>query len=774
MPKIHKLSPALADMIAAGEVVERPASVIKELVENSIDAGATRITVEIQNGGITYMRVTDDGCGISAEDAPTAFLRHATSKISCADDLGRIETMGFRGEALAAISAVSKVDLMTRAKDEELGTSIRVEAGNVLEVQSAGCPQGTTMVVRDLFYNTPARMKFLKRDSVEGSYIGGAVQRQALGHPEIAFRLIRDGRQELSTPGDGKLLSAIYNVMGRNCAGDMVEVSGGSKGVKVTGFVGKPTATRGSRSWQHFFVNGRYVKSRMMMTALEEAYRNQLMVGRFPVCVLSVTIPAEAVDVNVHPAKTEVKFLRESDVFDAIHYSVLSTLNRTEARPEMVLPGQKRPETAAGSTGDPATTPAAEPKTTEKPTVAGNGTASPAPKKDFYQHMTAEEYRAVSGLAQNAARVKPSAAGAELFRQAEKAGEARRQETSVLHDSMHALPRTGAEPAAPAHTEITEDGSFVVRSVRKPAASPGTQNPVEAASTPAAPATPAAPPAPAAAEGHRRVPDSENPYVTLINGAPVDEAAEAMPGPLPGGERFPEAPETEQLKLETEQPAATEPPQLPKAPAVYAERAPENPAHPEAQPYRIIGEALKTYIIVEQGDGILLIDKHAAHERINFERLKSQERSIISQQLLVPLQAELSQEEGAILLDRAETLLALGFELEDYGAAFGNATILVRAIPSDIAEQDAAATLAELAQLLLDGGKPDPATVYDEMLHTVACKAAIKGGWDTDPKEIAALVAEVMRRDDIKYCPHGRPVCISLSRYNLEKQFKRT
>ena len=306
MGKIHKLSPQLADMIAAGEVVERPASAVKELVENAIDARATQILVEIKNGGITFMRVTDNGCGMNPEDAPTAFLRHATSKISTAEDLGGIVTMGFRGEALAAISAVSKIDLLTKSQEAAEGTAVRVEAGNVLDVAPAGCPQGTTIIVRDLFYNTPARMKFLKRDSVEGSFIAGAVQRQALSHPEIAFRFIRDGKPELNTPGDGKLLSAIYAAMGRQATKEMVEVRGTSEGITVQGYVGKPTANRGSRSYQHFFINGRYVKSRMMSSALEEAYKNQMMVGRFPICVLHISLAPTAVVVYVHPAKTEV------------------------------------------------------------------------------------------------------------------------------------------------------------------------------------------------------------------------------------------------------------------------------------------------------------------------------------------------------------------------------------------------------------------------------------------------------------------------------------
>jgi len=641
MGKIHKLSPNLADMIAAGEVVERPASVIKELVENAIDAGATQITVEIKNGGVTFMRVTDDGSGMSAEDAPTAFLRHATSKISTPDDLGNIVTMGFRGEALAAISAVSRIDLLTKTADADAGTSVRVEAGNVLDVSPAGCPDGTTIIVRDLFYNTPARMKFLKRDSVEGSYIAGAVQRQAMSHPEIAFRFIRDGKPELSTPGDGKLLSAIYAAMGRQAAKEMVAVSGTSDGVTVQGYAGKPTANRGSRSFQHFFVNGRYVKSKMMTAALEEAYKNQIMVGRFPICVLHITVPPTAVDVNVHPAKTEVKFLREGDVFDAIHYIVLGALNRAPDRPEMAMPKQK-------------------------------------PQSGFYQTMTAEMYRAKQAEPEKSTLSRSDQASAKEFL---SVLQQRAERSSVLpvRDSVRMVPSPeGSVPAAPRPEPVPETA------------------------------------------------------------APEQTAMELPPVPEP------------------------------KAPEVPKEEIVEK--KPETAPYRIIGQAMDTYIIVEQGDELLLFDKHAAHERILFEKLRAREREIMSQVLLAPLQTELGREESAVLLEHADLMERLGFALED----FGGDTLLVRAIPADIDEKDAEATLSQLAADLMGGKKPDPDTVFDELLHTVACKAAIKGGRKTDPKEIAALVAELMARDDIKYCPHGRPVCITITRSHLERQFKRS
>ncbi len=638
-------------MIAAGEVVERPASVVKELVENAIDAGAKKITIEIQNGGVTFIRVTDDGCGMAKEDAPTAFLRHATSKISRPEDLGCISTMGFRGEALAAISAVSKIDLLTRAESEELGVSLRVEAGNVLEVQTAGCPVGTTMVVRELFYNTPARMKFLKRDSVEGSYIAGAVQRQALGHPEVAFHFIRDGKADLTTPGDGQLLSVIYSVMGRTAARDMVEVHASSNGVTLSGFVGKPTASRGNRSFQHFFVCGRYVKSKMMTAALEEAYRNQMMVGRFPVCVLHVEVALTAVDVNVHPAKTEVKFLREGDVFDAIRYGVLGALNQAEAKPEMKLDAPK-----------------------------------PQPKQDFYKRVTAGEYQAMQALLERGKATSPAPSILQQFQNYQQ----RKTTKITARDGVSLSPKISDDTASPAEIPL--------------------------------------------------------PSPEALRKAAMWESV--------GGESAPQA----QTALEMPKP---EPPAAPEPPEETS---------PDAKlPYRIIGQALDTYIIVEQGDGLLLFDKHAAHERILFEKFKAQDHAVMSQLLIHPIIPDLSREETAILLEHSQTLEELGFSIKQSGDGLS-----VLSIPCDVEEAQAGPCLSELAEKLENGEKLDTAAVFDKLLHTVACKAAIKGGQRSDPRELSALVAELMAREDIKYCPHGRPVCISLTRKTLERQFKRT
>ncbi len=613
--KINQLPPHVADLIAAGEVVERPGSVVKELTENAIDAGATAVTVEIQNGGITFIRVTDNGCGMAPEDAETAFLRHATSKIATAQDLDSIHTLGFRGEALAAISAVSRIDLLTREASRAEGVSLHLESGVVTERSPAGCPTGTTILVRDLFYRTPARMKFLKRDTAEGAYAFSAVQKQALAHPEVAFRFLRDGEEVLSTPGDGELRSAIYAVLGRQTALEMVPVENQWEQIGVRGFVTKPTAARGSRSYQHFFVNGRYIKSKALTAALEDAYKNQIMVGRFPAGVLQLTVPSQTVDVNVHPTKIEVKFLSERAVFDAVHYGVLAALSQAPARPELHL----RPQ------------------------------ASPT---------------------------QPAAAAA-------------RPPDMVQAPRQTVIPAYREQPIV-----------CVADTVQTP-----TPTPVRRA----------APPAQAAAP------------------APMTQAPSPQPAPAPPA------------SLQQEIPLAE-------------------------IPYRVVGEVLDTYLVVEQGEEVLLIDKHAAHERILFEKLKAQPHTIMAQVLLSPISANLDSEEAALLLQDAALLRDYGYEIED----FGDGALLIRQIPADIDAADAESSLMELADLLRTSRHPDPISLRDDLLHTIACKAAIKAGWHTEPAERDALIRQVLTRDDIKYCPHGRPVCIILTKNQLEHQFKRS
>lgn len=644
MPMIKQLDPHVADLIAAGEVVERPASVVKELMENSIDAGASAVTVEIAHGGMTLIRVTDDGCGIPADQAATAFLRHATSKISTEYDLEAIGTLGFRGEALAAIAAVSRVELLTRTEDEALGTALSLEGGQVLSQEEAGCPKGSTMVVRDLFYNTPARLKFTKKDAAEGAAVFANVQRVALSHPELSVKFIRDGKQELLTPGDGQLKSAVYAVMGRDIALGFLPVGGPGEGMSVSGFVSLPACCRGSRSYQHFFVNGRYVKSRIMMAALEEAYKNQRMVGKFPGCVLHLTVRPNEVDVNVHPTKTEVKFQREQQVFSTVYYAVLSALNGDRTHPQAVISAPKREDT-----------------------VTPNQTSLPL--RDSLRE------RPVSMA--SPATVKAAAPAA-------------------------AEPPRREEPAQPRFQRV------------RPLARPQPQEPVTVPS-PAPKAVPAFAPAPGEEQKPAREP----------NPAPVPEPA-AVPEPEP------------------------------------------EPV-PEEEPWQVRGELFHTYVIVEQGEKALLIDKHAAHERANFDRLKAADYQPMVQELLVPVTFTPSPEDRAVLLEQLDLLARFGFEVEEFGAA----ALAVRAAPDYLDAGDIEPALSELAQRIRVTGTADPAGARDELMHTMACKAAIKGGQLNGAAELEE-VARMVMSGEVKYCPHGRPVAIELTRAQLEKQFKRT
>ena len=679
MPKINVLDRHVADLIAAGEVVERPASAAKELVENAVDAGATQVTVEIQNGGMTYLRVTDNGCGIAPEDVETAFLRHATSKLRTKEDLAAIGTLGFRGEALAAIASVSKIDLLTKTAGAE-GISLRLEGGVVKERTPAGCPEGTTIVVRELFYNTPARMKFMKRDTVEASQVAGALQRQALAHPEVSFRLIKDGETVLQTAGNGDLHGTVYQVFGRQLAVDMLQVKSQWENMSLFGFVTKPTATRGNRNYQQFFVNGRPVKSRLMTAALEEAYDNQLLSGRFPSCVLCLELPKHVVDVNVHPAKTEVKFANERAVFDCIRFGVLSALHKNPGRPEMQL-GKKEASRApsqgavseadrglprnaiasgAGSSAGVGKTPAGS--TASSPLKGGTRVSS-----ETFRTMSVQEYKAFA---------------------------------EVLSTPVQ-------KPVAPS----------VAKAIQTPKARAGFVSQI--------------PPV----EEKKPAPVVQQPVQRPVAG--VGRADPCPPEPM-------------------EKPVSDEPKQ-------------EVLPMPEITPYRVVGEVLNTYIIIEQDDAVLFLDKHAAHERILFEDLKKSNAPIMSQLLLAPLTAKVTMEEAGILLDNQELLTRYGYEIED----FGDGEILIRQIPADLDENQAESTLEELAGRLLEGAAGDPESLRDDLIHTIACKAAIKGGWHTESRERDALVKQVMERDDIKYCPHGRPVITTLTRKQLEKQFKR-
>ena len=642
MPDIQILSPHLADLIAAGEVVERPASVVKELVENAFDAGARTVTVELRGGGATYLRVTDDGCGMTPEDAGIAFLRHATSKLHDAQGLEAIGTMGFRGEALAAISAVSHITLTTRRRGAPSGTHMTLDAGEIQDMYETGCPEGTTMIVRDLFYNTPARRKFLKTDRAEGAACAAAALRCALGRPDVSVRCIRDGEELFFSPGDNKLDSCVYSLLGRELAKTLLPCESEVDGVRVHGFISSPSAGRGSRAQQHFFCNGRWIRSAALQAALEQAYRNTLLVGRFPACVLYVELSCAAVDVNVHPAKTEVKFSHERAVFDAVYYGARAALE-----------AERAPAAAA-----------------PKPSVPKPEQASaPAPKADPF--LPAAPGR-------SAAPAAPVFSGARTY-----------------------------APAAPAEEAV----SFRSPTASAFAAPCVTPPPVFV--TPARP-IPSTPPAP------EPIVPVARPVQTAIEPEPV------IPSPL------------------------------------------ECAAPPAEPPARLIGEAMHTYILVEKGDTLILIDKHAAHERINFDRLRQNPADIPSQTLLEPLPFTPDASDAEVLQQHGDTLAELGFTLEP----FGRSDYILRGVPAQIDAGDALPALEEICAQLRHGAHTDAQAVRDEVLKTVACKAAIKAGWQTEPEELLRL-ADAVCAGEVKYCPHGRPVAVTLTRRELDKLFKR-
>lgn len=650
MPKIQVLDKQVAELIAAGEVVERPSAVIKELVENSLDAGATVITVEIRRGGITYMRVTDNGCGIAPEDVPVAFLRHATSKVSSQEDLDRIGTLGFRGEALASVSAVAHVELFTRAVDQSIGVHYSCGGEEEPELEEAGCPQGTTIVVRDLFFNTPARMKFLKKDVTEGNSVAGVLDKLAMSHPEVSLRLIRDGKEQLHTPGDSKLSSAVYAVYGRDFTSTLIPVDYTLEHVKVNGFVSVPAGCRPNRSMQNFFINGRFIRSRTAMAALEEAFKGSVMVGKFPACVLHLEVAWEVVDVNVHPAKLEVRFVNERPIFEAVYHGVRSALHASDKPKIMEL---KRP--------------------------------MPSP------YTPIQEPQEQLGLP---------------------------MVPLVLHDSSSPaqMPLTAAPPvldAVPIAFDFTQ-------SFNQPRKQDEKQEPSHAA--------------------ERVVGNQENAGASR----PQQESNFLPKSPLP-------------LKDIPRQKVSSGLDSL-----IKSEQADFSS--------RIIGEAFGTYILVEYSrDELMMIDKHAAHERLLYERLKAAAEGSAAQTLLEPVAVSLEKDEYTAVLAYEKELLKAGFEVSD----FGSGTVLVRSAPLLLDGQDAAEAVMEIAGRLASLRTEITTEHLDWVYHNVACRAAMKAGDRTSREELISLAEELERNPQVRYCPHGRPVYILLKRREIEKQFGR-
>ena len=683
MAVINVLPKQVAELIAAGEVVERPSSVIKELVENSIDAGSTMITVEIKNGGVTFMRVTDNGCGISREDVTTAFKRHATSKVSTKNDLNSIATLGFRGEALAAISSVSRVDMLTKTKDSEVGTAYSSEGSNEVTVSDAGCPDGTTIIVRDLFFNTPARMKFLKKDVAEGNSVAAILDHIALSHPEISFKFIRDGKNAFVTPGDGKLLSAIYAVCGRDFASTLIPVEGEMGGIKVSGYTCVPTACKPKKNSQFVFLNGRYVRSGTVAAALDAAYKNMAMVGRFPAAVLHLTVPYGAVDINVHPAKTEVRFSDERRIFDCVMFSIKNALAKGDQRPEMTLP-----------------------------------------KRTGQARMSTEEFRqtVLPGLEKK--KEDPISTYTKLITEAERNKERLSFSTNRPTDGFKREVPVVLKPS-----EETKKSYF-----------PWDDNP-DTSSKPAIAAVP--------------VSESETvakPVEIPEEKAPVVVEAVSLP--------------TENITAPETLPKSEEVAPVAVQPTVEAPM-PEEATEEMTAEIEYIGEAFKTYIIVRKEESLFLIDKHAAHERMLFNRLRSEAESN-PQMLLAPLQVVLRKDEYTVITENVELLIKAGFEIED----FGDSTVLVRSVPSALAGESVEGLVSELAANLADKNAVEVERL-ERIYETVSCRAAVKAGNLSSPEELKALAEAVLGSKEIMYCPHGRPVAMELKKREIEKQFGR-
>lgn len=660
MPKINLLEKSVYELIAAGEVIERPSSVIKELAENSIDAGAHTVTVEIKRGGISYIRVSDDGCGIAYEDIPLAFQRHATSKVYTADDLDRINTLGFRGEALASVSAVSRIETITKRAEDKLGSLYRMEGGEPLEYDKTGCANGTSIIIRDLFFNTPARLKFLKKDVTEGNYCAAVIEKLALSHPNVSFRFIRDGRQTLITSGDGDYYGAIYAVFGKQFAAGLVPVDGIYRDISVTGFVSAPLFTRSNRSMQSFFVNGRSVKSPLCCAGLEEAFRNSIMTGRFPACVLCVNLDPAQFDANISPAKTEVRFSNEKAVFDAIYVQVKNSLMGYDESREIEL------------------------------------APAPAARDSAASDTAAEETGGASGkISRNEERI-----------------------TTMAIPSGHETV-FGGKPAEP---------------IFKPHSAEQTTLPE---------VIPPKPPE----EQPKETPLEELPGFAFLSQKSFEKRAE------------------QPRETETEQPSP-KPPLQKAEEELSAERDGEPSSHRDE--IRVIGELFKTYIICESGGSLMLIDKHAAHERINFERFRKGVNSH-GQMLLEPKEVYLSPQEYEAVSSFRERLANVGLLLK----FSENGKVLVEGVPQYLDSSEPESLLQSIAGMLAQGNDNAQGELFDEVLHMMACKASIRANEDNDISELAYLADRVINDREIRYCPHGRPVLTQISKRQIEKYFGR-
>lgn len=709
MGVINVLDKHVAELIAAGEVVERPASVIKELVENSIDAGAKHITVEIKNGGTTFMRVADDGCGIFRDDIKVAFLRHATSKVKVESDLDSISTLGFRGEALASICAVSRLQLITRNVNDEIGTSYEIDGGEEQSFDDAGCPVGTTFVIRDLFYNIPARAKFLKKDVSEGNAVSNIIDKTALSHPEIAFTYIKDGKQVLRTFGDGKLISAIYSVFGKDFANGLIPVEYQLDAIKVYGYISKPEHSRPNRNMQNFFINGRYIKTRTAMVALEEAFKGSIMVGKFPSCVLNINLPCEIIDVNVHPSKLEVRFINERPVFDAIYHAVKSSLMKYDSRKKASF----KKETAFNEVQNKFNPFNNAPAILNKP-------VSNASEQKLIQELK-------RFVPQKTEKQKNEAAEPD-------ASQAKSDDFNPFSDVAFNDVKTGENKPAVSVPESIDD--IKVADVTNPFNIFSRQ-----------------------AINNSKEEKSFKPTVK-------SETVQTSPHAL---DKYEKSDNTEKI---SEKNSISKPKEVN---VIVSEESIEKSKEPvlvndNQTSIKYIGEAFSTYIIAEKNNKeIILIDKHAAHERIIYEKLKSERTADNRQILLSPVAVSLGKTEYDAAINNLNMFADCGFEVED----FGNSTVIVRCSPQYIPAAEISDCITEMADYIAQG-KNDIFTEKMEWFYcNVACRSAIKAGNKSTPEELIGIVKHLEEHPEIKYCPHGRPICIVLTKGEIEKQFGR-
>lgn len=701
MGRINVLDKHTAELIAAGEVVERPSSVVKELLENSIDAGATQITVEIMHGGIDYLRITDNGCGILKEDVRNAFKRNATSKISVDSDLEKIGTLGFRGEALASISSVSKVQLITKAKEENIGSAYEIDGGEEISFDDAGCPDGTTFIMRNLFYNVPARYKFLKKDVAEGNAVASVIDKIALSHPEIAITFIRDNKRVLKTAGDGKLMSSIYAVYGRDFASTLIPVDYELNGMKLTGYISRPTNGRANRNMQNTFINGRFVKSRTISVALEEACKGSIMIGKFPSCVLNLQISPEAVDVNVHPSKIEVRFINERPVFDTVYHGVKSALLRGDSRKKAVLNHNNtvnikplNPFNLANKVIN-KEPPKSVQKASEKPRERSIFDELDLPIKTV-------KYNKVNKVSDSSSVQKKYM---EFLENNKKLSENNQTTNNTVCNNIdnNVINNVSTESKIETRMDEVKEDTSLNQEVQK-----------------------------------------VNPFEELeLEKITTEEKKSDVDVVLPTERQTNSSSENIEIKTLIDE---------------------------DKQSFRFIGEAMNTYIIVETDNNkLVLIDKHAAHERIIFEKLKREKGTGSVQLLLIPITVTLEKNEYTVAIEHLDMFRNVGFDVED----FGNGTLIVRSAPSYLRNDDVEDTIIEICGYIAENRKNVMSEHMEWIYHNISCRSAIKAGDSSTAKELIDIAKTVFSDDSIRYCPHGRPVCIELSKYEIEKQFGR-